>query len=86
MYEIHVFLTPALVGGGWSASRPGGWVGPRTGLDDVEVRKLLPLPGLRTPDPLAVQPVASLSTDCAISALNIRISYKNIINISLLMI
>jgi hypothetical protein len=24
----------------------GGWVGPRTGLDDVEKRKLLTLPGL----------------------------------------
>jgi hypothetical protein len=24
----------------------GGWVGPRTGLDDVEKRKFLPLPGL----------------------------------------
>jgi hypothetical protein len=24
----------------------GGWVGPRTGLDDVERRKILPLPGL----------------------------------------
>jgi hypothetical protein len=50
-----------LVGGEWSASRPGrytpgerapgshwigGWVGPRTGLDDVEKRKFLTLPGL----------------------------------------
>jgi hypothetical protein len=49
--ETHVFLTSALVGGEWSASRPGwftpeegapgthwrgGWVGPRAGLDDVE--------------------------------------------------
>jgi hypothetical protein len=56
---IHVFLTSALVGE-WSASRadrftpgergPGthwiGWVGPRTGLDDVEKRKILTLPGL----------------------------------------
>jgi hypothetical protein len=43
---IHIFLTSALVGGEWSASRParftpgthwiGGWVGPRAGLDDVE--------------------------------------------------
>jgi hypothetical protein len=47
---IHVLLTSALVGGKWSASRPGrftpresalgthwigGWVSPRTGLDDV---------------------------------------------------
>jgi hypothetical protein len=48
---IHIFLTSALVGGDWSASRPGrftsgergpgthwigGWVGPRAGLDDME--------------------------------------------------
>jgi hypothetical protein len=49
---IHIFLTSALVGGEWSASRPshftpsthwiGGWVCPRTGLDDVK-RKILPL-------------------------------------------
>jgi hypothetical protein len=57
--EIHIFLTSALVGGVWSASRPGrftpgkcpgthwigGWVGPRAGLDDVENRKFLTLPG-----------------------------------------
>jgi hypothetical protein len=59
--QIHVFLTSALVGGEWSASRPsrftpgegargthwiGGWVGPRAGLDDVEKRKFLTIPGL----------------------------------------
>jgi hypothetical protein len=48
---IHVFLTSTLVGGEWPASRPGrfasgettpdaywigSWVGPRTGLEDVE--------------------------------------------------
>jgi hypothetical protein len=58
---IHVFLTSALIGGEWSASRTdrftpeerapvthwiGGWVDPRTGLDDVERRRILPLPGL----------------------------------------
>jgi hypothetical protein len=57
--QIHVFLTSALVGE-LSASRPGrfisgarapgthwigGWVGPGTSLDDVEKRKMLPLPG-----------------------------------------
>jgi hypothetical protein len=50
--QIHVFSTSVLVAE-WSASRPGrftlrerafgthwigGWVGPRTGLDDVEKR------------------------------------------------
>jgi hypothetical protein len=49
--QIHVFLTSAIVGGKWSASRPdrftprerapgthriGGWVGPRADLDDME--------------------------------------------------
>jgi hypothetical protein len=58
---IHVFLFLALVGGEWSASRPGrftpgeracgthwvgGWVGPRASLDNVERRKFLTLPGL----------------------------------------
>jgi hypothetical protein len=55
------FLTSALVGGEWSASRPArfipgerapstlwieGWVDPRAGLDDVEKRKFLTLLGL----------------------------------------
>jgi hypothetical protein len=58
---MHIFLTLALVGGEWSASRPGrftpresapgthlieGWVDPRAGLDDVQKRKFLTLPGL----------------------------------------
>jgi hypothetical protein len=53
---IHIFLTSTLAGGEWSASRPrerdpvtywiGGWVGPRAGLDEMEKRKFLTLPGL----------------------------------------
>jgi hypothetical protein len=58
---MHVFLSLALVTGEWSASRPGrftpgesapgtywigGWVGPRAGLEDVEKRKFLTVPGL----------------------------------------
>jgi hypothetical protein len=53
--QIHAFMTSALVGGEWSTSCPderasraqwvGGWVGPRTGLDDMK-RKFLPLLGL----------------------------------------
>jgi hypothetical protein len=54
----HVLLTSALVGGEWSASRPGrftlgerapgthclgGWMGHRVSLDDVEKRKFLTL-------------------------------------------
>jgi hypothetical protein len=69
--EIHIFLTSALVGGEWSTSRPvrfnsrerapgthwmRGWVDLRAGLDDLEKRKLLILPGLEL-RPLG-QPVA----------------------------
>jgi hypothetical protein len=58
---IHVFLTLALVGGEWSASRLGrftpgerapgthwigGWVGPRASVDSMEKSKFLTLPGL----------------------------------------
>jgi hypothetical protein len=57
--HTHVSLTSGPVGGEWSASRPdrftpgertpsihwiGGRVGPRTGLNDAEKRKLLTLP------------------------------------------
>jgi hypothetical protein len=57
----HAFLTLALVQSEWSVSRPGrfiagekapethgidDWVGPRTGLDAVEKRIILPLLGL----------------------------------------
>jgi hypothetical protein len=59
--RIHIFFTSALAGGEWSASRPGGftseegapgthwiggWVDPRAGLDDVENKIFLTLPGL----------------------------------------
>jgi hypothetical protein len=59
--QIHIFLTSALAGVEWSASRPGrftpgerapgihwirGWMDPRASLDDVEKRKFLTLPGL----------------------------------------
>jgi hypothetical protein len=59
--EIHIFLTSALDGGEWSASRPcrftsrkgafdtqwiGGWVDSRASLDDVEKNKFLTLLGL----------------------------------------
>jgi hypothetical protein len=59
--QTRVFLTLALIGGEWLASHPcclasgervpsthwiGGWVGPIAGLDDMEKRKFLTLPGL----------------------------------------
>jgi hypothetical protein len=62
MYRSQIFLTSALAGGEWLASRPGRftpgerapgthWIGgrvrPRAGLDDVEKRKFLTLPGIK---------------------------------------
>jgi hypothetical protein len=59
--QTHIFLTSALVGGEWSASRPsrftpgerspgthwiGDWVDPIAGSNDMEKRKFLALPGL----------------------------------------
>jgi hypothetical protein len=59
--QIHIFLTSALAGGEWSASRRshfasgerapgthwiGVWVDPRAGLDDLDKRQFLYLPGL----------------------------------------
>jgi hypothetical protein len=75
-----IFLTSAQAGGEWSASRPcrftpgegspcthwiGGWVNPRAGLDYVENRKFLTLPGLEL-HLSVVQPVTSRYTNCAI--------------------
>jgi hypothetical protein len=57
---IHIFLISALIGGVWSASRPGrftpgdrapgihwngGWVDPRAAPDHVEKRNFYNLPG-----------------------------------------
>jgi hypothetical protein len=58
---MHIFLTTALAGGEWSASRPdrfapgetapnthwiGGWMDPKASLGDVEERKFLTLSGV----------------------------------------
>jgi hypothetical protein len=71
--QIHAFLTFALIGGKWSASRPcriipgetvpgtlwrGGWVDSRTGLDDMEKLKFLTYRDSNS-DPSVVQLVAS---------------------------
>jgi hypothetical protein len=71
--QIHVFLISVLDEGEWSASRPGrfnigeralgthyigGWLDPRTDLDDVEKIKSCPYRDSNS-DPSAVQPVAS---------------------------
>jgi hypothetical protein len=66
------FFTSALDGGEWSASYPGrftpgthgigGWLGPRAGLNSVDMRKTFCSAGERTP---AVQPVARRYIDWA---------------------
>jgi hypothetical protein len=76
---IHIFLTSALAGCEWSALRPGrftpgeiapgtqwivGWVDPRGGLDDLEKRKFLTLPGLEL-RPLSRPARSYLYTDYA---------------------
>jgi hypothetical protein len=58
---VHIIFTSALVGGEWSAPRPGrfsprkrapgnhwlgGWMGPRTDLGCMEKRNFLTVPGL----------------------------------------
>jgi hypothetical protein len=86
----HVFLT-TLVRSALSASRYGrftpgeraagahwirGWVGTRTGLDDVEKRTISPLPGLEL-DPSALQHIASRYTNWAIPAAHRRYGRLN---------
>jgi hypothetical protein len=59
--QIHILLTSTTAGGKWSAPLPGpftpkerapgthwigGWVDPRAGLDDVDKRTFLTIPGL----------------------------------------
>jgi hypothetical protein len=83
--QIYIFLTSALAGGEWFASRPGrfnpgerapgthwigGWVDPRAGLNDVE--KILDPTGTGTLDTSVVQPVASGYKDYAIPDLFIH--------------
>jgi hypothetical protein len=80
---IHIFLTSALAGGEWSASRPcrftlgerapgthwiGGWVDPRAGQDDWRRENSWSYRDSNS-DPSIVQSVASRYTDCAIPAL-----------------
>jgi hypothetical protein len=54
----------------------GGWVDPRTSLDNMEKWKFFTLKGLELPPPLVVQPVASRYTDWDIPARKI---YKHLI-------
>jgi hypothetical protein len=86
--QICIFLTSAIVGGEWSASRTdrftpgerapgihwiGCWVDRRAGLDAVEKRKFLILPGLE-PRPLGLsQSVTSRYTDQVVPTLHNKI-------------
>jgi hypothetical protein len=80
--QRHIFLTSALVGGEWSASRPdrftpgerapsthwtGGWVGTEPVWTTWRRENSLPYQGLNS-DPLVVQPIASHYTNYAIPA------------------
>jgi hypothetical protein len=77
--RIHVFFTSTLFGGEMLASCSGRftagenafircWVGPRTGLDDVE---------RRNSDPSVIQPVVNPYTECAIPAREINRKFEN---------
>jgi hypothetical protein len=80
--QIHIFLTSALVGRDWSASRSGNftpgerdpgthrrgdWVDLRAGLDDLE-KRIFFNKGTSNSDPSVVQSVSSRYTDYAIPA------------------
>jgi hypothetical protein len=74
--DFHIFLTSALVGGEWSASRPcrftlgkeGRLGGPQSRPGQYGEVKIFDPTGTRTPAPLVVQPVTSRYTDWAIPA------------------
>jgi hypothetical protein len=59
---IHVFLTSALAGGEWSASRAGRFT------PGERARGTLEPTGTQTPTSSVVQPVASRYTEYAVSA------------------
>jgi hypothetical protein len=81
--QIHIFLTSALIGAEWLASRSGRfilgerasgshwirrWVGPKIDLEDTERREnSCPYRDSHS-DPSVFQLVASRYTDCAIPA------------------
>jgi hypothetical protein len=75
--QIHVFLTSALVGGEWSASRPCRFTPGKDLLAHIDRRldepqsrsgrrgevKIFDTTGTRNSDPSAVQPISSRYTD-----------------------
>jgi hypothetical protein len=87
---VHIFLASALTGGEWSDSSPGrftpgeralsthwirDWVDRRAGLDDVEKRIFLILPGLELRHlcrPARSQPLYRLRSRILLILLNMR--------------
>jgi hypothetical protein len=53
----------------YSLGNSPGWVSPRTGLEEVERRKILPPTGTQNSDPSFVQLVANGYVNCATPAL-----------------
>jgi hypothetical protein len=76
-------LTPTLVGGEWSTSRPGRFTPGERTPDDLEKIKFFTLPESNS-DPLVVQPVASRYTDYAIPAPvgSLRNNYIAVVNLT----
>jgi hypothetical protein len=85
---IYIFLTSALAGGQWSASRPGRptpgerapgtqWIGGLGGPQSRSGRrgeeKILHPTGTRNSDPSVVQPIPSRYTDYAIPAPKVEV-------------
>jgi hypothetical protein len=91
--QIHIFLTSTLVGGEWSASRPGHFIpgvrapgthwigglgGPQSRSGSRGEEKILDSTRTRTPDPSVVEPLASHYTNYAILAPKSRL--KTLLN------
>jgi hypothetical protein len=66
--QLHFSAAERAIGTHWI----GGWVGPRTDLDDVEKRKSCPHQNSNS-DPSAFQPVASRYTDLS-SAVSLQLA------------
>jgi hypothetical protein len=90
MHRSTFFFTSAIIQGEWSASRPGrfnpgertpgiiwigGWMGSTTGLDDVEMRKIVHRDS--NSGPSAVQPLPSHHTNCCIRAQKYLVKSEN---------
>jgi hypothetical protein len=88
--QSHIFLTLALVGDKWSASRPscfnpgerypcthwiGGWVSLRAGFDEMK-KNFLTLLGHFNSEPSVLLSVASCYTDCTTSTNNLKTYYN----------